>query len=355
MKRFGFFLSFFCFCTWLLANPVFNISHTQQLALQFPSEIKYVDVGSAQVEVRQLADSRTLTLRAKQAYCANSTLSVVTSNGKYYLYTLLYAPTLPFLGYIIDKGPIPSPVVGIGQTKTTHFIAPFPIADWSVGTDSVIAAYADGIQNMVRIKAAQPYKAESSMVLLGQRGSIYTYRLAYNDSTPLLSVQLGDSLSSSALFWSNPVDINLLQSLGEQALQQPYTVNHLGVVDHKMHFAVVGIFSHENWLLFRLQIHNKNNINYDIDFIKGYIADKKGSKHTALQETEIAPFYTYCSDSVATTLPANHVQERVVFVQRFTIPKQRTLYFELFEKNGGRHLSFPVSNKELLKARKLGK
>ena len=120
-----------------------------------------------------------------------------------------------------------------------------------------------------------------------------------------------------------------------------------------MHFAVVGIFSHENWLLFRLQIHNKNNINYDIDFIKGYIADKKGSKHTALQETEIAPFYTYCSDSVATTLPANHVQERVVFVQRFTIPKQRTLYFELFEKNGGRHLSFPVSNKELLKARKL--
>jgi hypothetical protein len=47
------------------------------------------------------------------------------------------------------------------------------------------------------------------------------------------------------------------------------------------------------------------------------------------------------------------LQERVLFFNRFTIPKQRMLYFELFEKNGGRHLLFPVSNKELLKARKL--
>jgi hypothetical protein len=56
---------------------------------------------------------------------------------------------------------------------------------------------------------------------------------------------------------------------------------------------------------------------------------------------------------VPTTLPAHHLQERVLFFNRFTIPKQRMLYFELFEKNGGRHLLFPVSNKELLKARKL--
>lgn len=353
MKRIYVSLFFLTAFVVLRANSVFYINHTQELALQFPSEIKYVDVGSAQIEVHQLSDARSLTLRARQPNPATSTLSVVTSNGKYYLYTLAYAPNLPFLGYQVDKGPIPSPKVSIGQTKTTHFIAPFPITDWSVGTDSVIAAYADGIQNMVRVKAGKSYATESSIVLLGHRGAIYTYRLCQNDSTPQLSVQLGEKLSTSALFLSNPFDVNLLQSLGEQVLQQPYSVNHLGVVEHNMQFAVVGIYGHENWLLFRLQLYNKNNIDYDIDFIKGYIIDKKGSKHTALQETEITPFYTYCSDSVTSTLPAQHLQERVLFFQRFTIPKQRTLYFELFEKNGGRHLTFPVSNKELLRAKKL--
>lgn len=350
-----FYALFLCFvgATTLWANQFFNVNHTQQLVLQFPSEIKYVDVGSQWVEVSKLSDARSLTLRTTQANTPHTTLSVVTANGKYYMYTLQYAPQLPFLVYQIEKGPLPSPVVYVGQSKTTHFIAPFPIKDWSVGNDTILAAYADGIQNMVRIKAACPHVCESSMVMLGQRGNVSAYRLVYNDSLPQLSVQLGDSTQTEALFTSNPVDINLLQDLGTQALSMPYLLNHLGVADHKMQFSLVGIFTHENWLLFRLQINNKNNIDYDIDFIKGYVVDKKGSKHTAMQETEITPFYTYCPDSVATCLPAQHLQERVLFFNRFTIPKQRMLYFELFEKNGGRHLMFPVSNKELLKARKL--
>jgi conjugative transposon TraN protein len=351
MKRF-LLISVFMYVVLLLhADTIFYINHTQLLTLKFPSEIKYVDVGSAQIEVRQLADARSLTVRARHENTTNSTLSVVTSNGKYHLYTLAYRHCLPFLGYQVEEGPLPSPIIAIGQEKTTHFMAPFPITDWSVGSDSIIAAYADGIQNMVRVKAVHPYLQEGSIVLVGKDGSIHTYRLKLNDGLPNKLVQLADSVPSEALFLSNPIDVNLLQQIGNQVLQQPYSMNHLGVVEHKMQFAVVGIYSYDDWLLFRLQIHNRNNIDYDIDFIKGYIVDKKGSKHTALQESEVTPFYTYNTDDVAGTLPAQHLQERVLFFQRFTLPKQRMLVFELFEKNGGRHLSFPILSKELLKAK----
>lgn len=349
-------LLFLCSVTLSLAcaNSLFYVNHTQQLVLQFPSAIKYVDVGSRQVKLTQLSDACTLALQTVGPLSDKTTLSVVTANGKYYLYTLQYQASLPFLAYQVEKGPLPSPVVHVGQSKTTHFIAPFPIIDWAVGNDSTIAAYADGIQNMVRIKAHQKHVCQSSLVLLGKNGNLFSYRLCYNDTLPQLAVQLVDSASTTqALFLANPIDITLLQQLGTQSLQQPYAMNHLGVVDYRMQFSLVGIFSHQDWLLFRVQIHNSNNIDYDIDFIKAYIVDKKGSKYAAMQETEITPFYTFCSDSVANTLPAQHVQERVLFFNRFTIPKQRMLYFELFEKNGGRHLLFPVSGKELLKARKL--
>jgi conjugative transposon TraN protein len=337
----------------LHADTIFYINHTQQLALQFPAEIKYVDVGSATIEVHQLSDARSLTLRARQENCANSTLSVVTANGKYYLYTLAYAQELPFLGYQIDKGPLPSPFVGIGQAKTTHFIAPYPIADWSVAPDTILSAYADGIRNMVRVKATDVTKRESSITLLGSQGRLFSYRLVYADSLPELSVQVSDSTSAEVIFQTNPMDTQLLQKLADKALLSKPTNNHIGVVEHRMQFSLAAIYSYKDWLLLRLAIQNRNDIDYDIDFIKVYITDKKGSKHTALQETEVTPFYVHGSDGIVSLLPARGQQDRILFFNRFTLPKQRILRIELFEKNGGRHLLFSVSHKELLRAKAL--
>lgn len=353
MKRFlqlGIILSV---CLPLCANSIFYVNHTQQLTLQFPSSIKYVDVGSKEIQLTQMSDNCSLSIRAKQQGVSPTTLSVVTADGNYYLYQLQGADILPYLSYRINKGALDAPIMRIAQQQTTHFIAPFALSDWAVGNDSVIAAYADGIRNMVRVKALHRFTSQSSFTLLGSHGELFSYRLVYSDSVPQLSVQLTDSLSQEAIFWDNPMDAHLLKKLAEKALQQNYTNNHLGVVEHRMQFSAAGIFSYKGWLMLRLQCQNRNNIDYEIDFIKVYIADKKGSKHTALQETEITPFYTYCSDSIVQLLPAQSQQEQVLFFNRFTLPKHRMLYIELFEKNGGRHLQFSISHKELLRAKAL--
>lgn len=38
---------------------------------------------------------------------------------------------------------------------------------------------------------------------------------------------------------------------------------------------------------------NKANINYEVDFVKFYIRDKKLTKYTALQQSEVAPLFVY--------------------------------------------------------------
>ena len=45
----------------------------------------------------------------------------------------------------------------------------------------------------------------------------------------------------------------------------------------------------------------------------------------------------------------------VFFFKRFTVPDKHQFYFEIFEKNGGRHLKFTASNKEILNAKKITK
>ena len=353
MKRLYSLLSFLFAIIPVFATSIFYINHTQQLTLQFPSEIKYVDVGSRHVQLSKLSDNCTLSIRAKHAGISPTTLSVATADANYYLYNLVEAPTLPYLAYHVQKGPLPAAVVQIASEQTTHFIAPFMISDWSVGSDSVLAAYADGIRNMVRVKATDVSKRESSITLLGSQGRLFSYRLVYADSLPELSVQVSDSTSTEVIFQTNPMDTQLLQKLADKALLSKPTNNHIGVVEHRMQFSLAAIYSYKDWLLLRLAIQNRNDIDYEIDFIKVYITDKKGSKHTALQETEVTPFYVHGSDGIVSLLPARGQQDRILFFNRFTLPKQRILRIELFEKNGGRHLLFSVSHKELLRAKAL--
>lgn len=172
MKRLSFLLSCLFAMMPVFATSIFYINHTQQLTLQFPSEIKYVDVGSRHVKLSKLSDNCTLSIRAKHAGISPTTLSVATADANYYLYNLVEAPTLPYLAYHVQKGPLPAAVVQIASEQTTHFIAPFMISDWSVGSDSVLAAYADGIRNMVRVKATDVSKRESSITLLGSQGRL---------------------------------------------------------------------------------------------------------------------------------------------------------------------------------------
>ena len=73
-----------------------------------------------------------------------------------------------------------------------------------------------------------------------------------------------------------------------------------------------------------------------------------------LQEQEIYPFYIYFSDEkYKEMIPAGEEVEVILFFKRFTIPKSRIMCFELFEKNGGRHLEFSISSKEILKAQRV--
>lgn len=98
---------------------------------------------------------------------------------------------------------------------------------------------------------------------------------------------------------------------------------------------------------------NSSNISYDIDFVKFCIRDKKVAKRTALQESELTPVFV-CNASQA-SIPGPGAIDHVYALSKFTIPDDKNLVGEMFEKGGGRQLSFVVTNNDILKARKLKK
>jgi hypothetical protein len=101
-------------------------------------------------------------------------------------------------------------------------------------------------------------------------------------------------------------------------------------------------------------MENLSKVDYEVDFIKNYIVNKKTTKKQAYQADEKIPLFVY-EESENQLIPAGESKSVVLFFKRFTIPRKHNMYFELFERNGGRHLKFTLSNKTLLDAKKLTK
>jgi hypothetical protein len=76
--------------------------------------------------------------------------------------------------------------------------------------------------------------------------------------------------------------------------------------------------------------------------------DKQVAKRTAIQETVIYPVRAYRH---SVRIPGRTSNRTVFALPKFTIPNDKQLVVELFEKNGGRHQSFVVENEDLIRAR----
>ena len=79
----------------------------------------------------------------------------------------------------------------------------------------------------------------------------------------------------------------------------------------------------------------------------------QGLKKQAMQIDDITPLFEYVPNERNLYVPANSTYHTVLFFKRFTIPDKHNLFFEVFEKNGGRHLQFTITNHDLLSAKVL--
>jgi hypothetical protein len=145
-----------------------------------------------------------------------------------------------------------------------------------------------------------------------------------------------------------------MRTYAKQVLNKGCVLRNIGDYRDKMSFSIYGIYVKEDVMMFYLNMENLSKVDYEVDFIKNYIVNKKTTKKQAYQADEKIPLFVY-EESENQLIPARESKSVVLFFKRFTIPRKHNMYFELFERNGGRHLKFTLSNKTLLDAKKLTK
>jgi hypothetical protein len=102
-------------------------------------------------------------------------------------------------------------------------------------------------------------------------------------------------------------------------------------------------------MYFGLELTNKSQLYYSIDFTPSYYHVLQKLKRSSFQETEIIPVY---KDSLRTVLGGTK-SELLIAVPKFTLSDNKRFRIELFEKNGGRDFFLEIKNHQLLRARNL--
>ena len=246
--------------------------------------------------------------------------------------------------------------------KTVHIIFPSAVRYVDLGSIDLLAAKADGLENVLRVKAAtRNFRTEGNLSVITEDGSYYSFNVKYADEPVKLSVEMADFLNNSdtANKPNNDSEV-FFEDLGSESPRHVALVmktihknnrNHIKNIYSKrfgIRHILKGIYVNNDLLYFHTELKNTSNIPFSVDYTTFRIVDKKIAKRTAMQERIMEPVRIYNQ----TTIIGGKSTERMVFaLPKFTLPYGKQLTVEVGEKDGGRHQKFTVSGADIVKAR----
>ena len=256
---------------------------------------------------------------------------------------------------------IPPHGLEITYDKTVHVIFPSPVRYVDLGSPDLIAGKADGAENVIRVKATRKdFRNETNMSVITEDGNFYTFNVKYADEPLLLNVEMCDFIhDGEAVNRPNNAMEIYLQELADESprlvrlimrsvyQQDKRKIKHIGCKKFGVQYLLKGLYTYGDLLYFHVQTRNLSNVPFDVDFVTFKIVDKKIVKRTAMQEQVIHPLRAF---NYVTRVDGKKDGRTVFALPKFTIPDDKKLVVEMYEKQGGRHQSFEVDNEDLVRA-----
>jgi conjugative transposon TraN protein len=185
---------------------------------------------------------------------------------------------------------IPPYALEVTFTKTVHIIFPAAIRYVDLGSTDLLAAKADGAENVLRVKAAtQGFRRETNLSVITEDGSYYSYNVGYADESVKLSIEMADFLHTdyeinkpgneqpgylSDLGSESPWLVRLIMETVHK--NNRTKIKHIGSKNFGIQYLLKSIYSHNELLFFHFQLKNTSTVSFNVDYLTFKIVDKKG-------------------------------------------------------------------------------
>lgn len=336
----------------LSATPL-EIGYDKTLHLLFPTDVKYCNAGNDNILAEKVGAQPNIVriIAAERNFPGETNLSIVTADTKFYSYNIRYSDN-PEKSYIRIGEKYEAPhTLPVGLDKQMYLIFPGKIIYEDHGSQDITVEKAEGVDNILAVKANTTFDKESNISVATDAGKFYTFSLRYAPNPEVSSFVIDkEEQQKVAILDEGELPSDEKKRIYE-GIKKRLPLN-LGLDEQisGMDFRIKNIFIHNNILLFRISMMNRTEINYTIDFMRWYIQDAKKSKKTAIQQLEQNILFTF---DLPEEIPAHTEKTFTVAVNKLTIPDKKRLVIEIQEKNGGRHFFFKLKNKHILKAERV--
>ncbi len=244
-------------------------------------------------------------------------------------------PFVIFFSFLLQQFICDAQTIELSTDKTTSLIFPFAIRHVDRGTRDILVQDIPESPNILLVKAGIGNFEPTNLSVVTADGSIYAFPVRFNASPIAWVWQIPVQQQASIATYANAIAVNLL------------TMRGIRDRSYDMEAKVSGIYIKDQVIYYQLSLNNTSPIDYDIDFVRFYIRDKKKSKRTASQEDEMIPLYVGGNTTTVKGCSHNTV---VVALEKFTVPDAKYLAIEINEHNGGRHLLLKVHNNKIIQA-----
>lgn len=234
--------------------------------------------------------------------------------------------------------------------KTTVLIFPAAIQDADRGDRYVKAEKAEGVENMLKVKAGQQHFLQSNLHVVTTDGKVYGFTVNYAENPSTYLIDMGKVYPHSPVTFEgislNSKDLELKAATIRGIA--PF-ISKVKQDKYDMDLKLEGIFVKDDVLMMHYKIKNGSQIRYDGAAPRFYIRDKKRAKRTAVQDTEVKAVYVQRSGKPEDP----EGQSIIVAFPKFTIAENKYFVTEFMEQGGDRNLECRFDQGKLLQAKTL--
>lgn len=280
---------------------------------------------------------------------------------------LLILFSLLYLGKVISAqqlSTLPLPLTAylphyrleVGYDRTTMLIFPAEIlpGDKGISDRELMVQRQPKSNNILRVKAAKKNFTPTNLHVPCKDGHMYAFDVFYVEIPEYTTIDCSriNDKNITATEATTKVHIDG-QVLNEDSLHQLFNAVRMApprfcvkAKKFDMKMILRNVHQAADLLIFSFDFVNRSNLDYPVDFARFFIRDQERIKRSSMQETEMIPI----KQDPLITLKAHSTTRYLLATSRFTIPEKKECKLELYELNGGRHLSLLIKNKQLLQA-----
>lgn len=231
---------------------------------------------------------------------------------------------------------------------------PSPIIQGITGSENFAFTYnRESQQNLGLLQATMG--SDSNLLIVDNKGFIFSYILRYKPSLSKLNYFLSDSSSIgnlNTIGYDDKVAFKATDSLqgNNENLLKFFKFLILRKVKkpiaRKKSYDIIlsldDIVFEEDKFYMTIGIKNTSGLDYDLNFLRSYIQTKKMGKKTSMQRLLKVPVYQY---RFPEKIEAKSSHRVILVFPKFSLSRDKKFIFELNEKNGERNMKLVIKNK----------